>query len=256
MIRLTTFCDQRMTKALELCTTSAREHGVDRCYPWAKDMISGSNLSGHQKEFYLFNRDVLDQDRGAGYWLWKPYILMRALEQCEEGDILIYADAGVEFVANVNEVVSRMDENIFFFTNGFSHAEWCKWDVIEGINRNSLSYPKCGSDLDKEYGKKTQVQASVIFFKVNDNTRSFIKEWFLWCQMPGFIDDSPSKLTNYPTFAEHRHDQAILTCLQIKYGYKLHFWPTKYSEHIRHTARPEDNYPTLFNHHRKRDHEW
>jgi hypothetical protein len=78
----------------------------------------------------------------------------------------------------------------------------------------------------------------------------------LWGQMPGFIDDSPSKLPNYPTFAEHRHDQAILTCLQIKYGYKLHFWPTKYSEHIRHTARPEDNYPTMFNHHRKRDHEW
>jgi hypothetical protein len=104
--------------------------------------------------------------------------------------------------------------------------------------------------------KRTQVQASVIFFKVNESTKNFVKEWLLWCQMPGFIDDSPSKLPNYPTFAEHRHDQAILTCLQIKHGYKLHFWPTNYSEHIRHTALPGDDYPTLFNHHRKRNDQW
>jgi hypothetical protein len=247
MIRLTSFADERMIKSLDRCISSAKEQGVDVCYAWTKEMISNPELSGHEKEFWTFNKDVLNQERGAGYWLWKPYILMKSLNHCNDGDILIYSDAGVEFVHPVHEIVSRMDEDIFFFTNGFPNVEWCKGDVMESVLPGHVAIENIISK---------QVQASVIFFKVNSNTRTFIKEWFLWCQMPGFIDDSPSKLPNYPTFAEHRHDQAILTCLQIKYGYKLHFWPTKYSEHIRHTARPEDNYPTLFNHHRKRDSEW
>jgi hypothetical protein len=244
MIILTTFSDERMTKAKALCCSSAMKNGVDIVWDQNTDTIS--------PEFRWINREIFCHERGYGYWLWKPYFIYQALNHnsVKEGDILIYADAGVEFINGVQEIVSRMDEDIFFFTNGFSQVEWCKGDVLEGI---------LGDDeirqFDCDHSDK-QVQASVIFFKVNEKTKAFAKEWLMYSQMPGFIDDSPSKTPNYSTFAEHRHDQAILTCLQIKYGYKLHFWPTKYSEHIRHTARPEDNYPTLFNHHRKRDNEW
>jgi hypothetical protein len=236
MTHLVTFSDDKMTRSKELCVNSAQKHGVDKIYPQNPDTISS--------EFRLFN-PVLNEERGAGYWLWKPYFVYKAMFHCAEGDILIYADAGVEFVDSVKHIVDRMDQDIFFFTNGFSHVEWCKMDVIETI---------FGLRIDESDDK--QVQASVIFFRVNQKTKDFVKEWLLYCQMPGFIDDSPSKTTNFPTFAEHRHDQSILTCLQIKHGYKLHFWPTNYSEHIRHTAQPEDNYPTLFNHHRKRNDEW
>jgi hypothetical protein len=95
----------------------------------------------------------------------------------------------------------------------------------------------------------------VIFFKVNQKTRDFVKEWLLWCQMPGFIDDSPSKTPNCATFAENRHDQAILTALAIKHGYTIErWWPTTYSMHLPRSAR--DGYPVMFNHSRKRNWEW
>jgi hypothetical protein len=32
-----------------------------------------------ETEFYSANRAILDQARGAGYWLWKPYIVLQAL---------------------------------------------------------------------------------------------------------------------------------------------------------------------------------
>jgi hypothetical protein len=73
--------------------------------------------------------------------------------------------------------------------------------------------------------------------------------------MPGFIDDSPSMLPNHPEFQEHRHDQAILTCLQIKYQIKAHWWPSTYNLHQREHF-PEDTYPPILNHHRKRNWEW
>lgn len=257
MIRMVCYADEKMTKAQELCVKSSLKMGVGEFYSaWSRTSLM------HHPDFYRHNKKILECERGSGYWLWKPFIIYEAILKAEDGDILIYADAGIEFIAPVNEIINRMDEDIFFFTNGFPHVEWCKGDVLKNIlgwnmtidfESKAAIQQRANLEFLREF---KQVQASVIFFKVNQNTRDFVKEWLLWCQMPGFIDDSPSKLPNYPMFAEHRHDQAILTCLQIKYGYKLHFWPTNYSEHIRHTARPEDDYPALFNHHRKRNHEW
>lgn len=254
-VRVITYSDYKMTKAANLCVLSGLKNGCDEMA-----VFSQSDLPDY---FIGLNLDTLNAVRGCGYWLWKPAIIELSMRELKDNDILIYSDAGVELIAPVSNIINRMDQDIFFFTNGFPQVEWCKADVLNTILGWGMSFHKtdCGvlSTVDWAaipYDKQKQVQASVIFFKVNQNTRSFVKEWLLYCQMPGFIDDSPSKLPNYPTFAEHRHDQAILTCLQIKYGYKLHFWPTNYSEHIRHTAQPEDTYPTMFLHHRKRNSEW
>lgn len=236
MIRHITYASENMSKSGELCILSAEKMGVH-------DSSCVVGVTEYDT-FQWLNKETLKQERGAGYWLWKPWIIAAEMDELKDDDILIYSDAGVEFIAPVREIVNRMDEDIFFFTNGHKHKEWCKADVMKAINGW-----RCLDNFEQ-----TQVQASVIFFKVNQKTRDFVKEWLLWCQMPGFIDDSPSKEANCKTFAEHRHDQAILTCLQIKYGHKLHWWPTQYSNHIPRSA--EDSYPVMFNHHRKRNNEW
>lgn len=231
MIKGITYSSGNMDKAARLCRESMRNNGVD--------FVDYGEID---RDFKSLNTEIFNQDRGAGYWLWKPYIIYDLMLSMNDDDILVYSDAGIEWIGNVREIVNRMDQDIFMFTNGWRHFEWCKRDVMSAI---------C-PDKD-EQNDVTQVQASVIFFRVNQKTRDFVKEWLLWCQMPGFIDDSPSKMANYPTFAEHRHDQAILTCLAIKYGYNFnHWWPTPYSMHLPRT----DQYPVLFNHHRKRDNEW
>lgn len=244
MIHLVSFSDDKMTIAQQLCMSSAKKMGVDD----ARGYNSGWwKALGHTDTFEWLNNGVLSQERGAGYWIWKAWCIAEAMQRLNDGDILIYSDAGVEFVANVNEIISRMDEDIFFFTNGWPHIEWCKMDVLKSILPN---FKIDGTERDIK-----QIQASVIFFRVSKKTREFVKEWLLYSQMPGFIDDSKSKEQDYPTFAEHRHDQAILTCLAIKHGYTMdHWWPTQYSNHLPRSER--DNYPVMFNHHRKRNNEW
>lgn len=240
MIYLVTYADSKMTKAASICCSSVRQNGIDTTiWPQNPDTIS--------HEFMLMNRDVLVQERGAGYWLWKPYFIYKALLHAQNGDYVIYSDAGVEFVASVNEIISRMDEDIFFFTNGWPHIEWCKMDVLKTI------LPEFKIDGTERNIK--QIQASVIFFRVSQKTRDFVKEWLLYSQMPGFIADEASKIPNYKTFAEHRHDQAILTCVALKHGYTIdHWWPTQYSNHLPRSER--DSYPVIFNHHRLRNSEW
>lgn len=245
MIHLITYATENMSKAAELCVQSALKNGVSGFV----FNHSEYSIDGYFKEF---NVDIFKQKRGAGYWLWKPYLINKALHFVKDGDILIYSDAGVEFINSVHHIIEKMDEDIFFFGNNWNHVDWCKMDVMRAINGVNSEF--------HYYGQQKQVQASVIFFKVNDNTRRFVKEWLLWCQMPDFIDDSPSKQGEYVGFQEHRHDQAILTCLQIKYGFLKHWWPASYSNgaftYDKIAEYSNDNYPIIFNHHRKRNNEW
>lgn len=241
MIRLITYGADNMKIGAEKCCLSAMKWGVD-------DASAFISLN-YDDLFKEMNKEVLTSERGKGYWLWKPCMIMNEMLDLSEGDILIYSDAGVEFIGDVRHIINAMDEDIFFFSNGWTHVEWCKMDVIQTINPRLV--PNCLTS----YSLCKQVQASVIFFRVNQKTKDFVKEWLLYCQMPGLIDDSPSITKNYPTFAEHRHDQAILTCLQIKYGYKQHWWACDIWQPERHRW-PEDKYPAIFHHHRKRDNQW
>lgn len=263
MIHLITYATENMSKAAELCVNSALFNGVDFAWNYKEEDID--------YRFKRGNKEIFKEGaRGANcYWLFKPYIIYNELLNHKEGDIVIYADAGVEFINNVSHIIDRMDEDIFFFGNNWNHVDWCKYPIAMDINYQWLfdagGYSKAG-----KYHQFKQVQASVIFFKVNDNTRKFVKEWLLWCQMPDFINDKHISLSEHmkdssyieklPTFQEHRHDQAILTCLQIKYGYKLHYWPATYNngafDYEKIEQYKEDNYPIIFHHHRKRNNEW
>lgn len=236
MIYGVSYSDDKMTKSKELCSLSMLKNGVDE----VEDNIT------LDWNFSKFNADILSSPRGCGYWLWKPYCINEIMNRCNDGDMVVYADSGVEFIAPVREIISRMDQNAFLFTNTHPNHHWTK--------RYALDQMQPG--WEKEYDKDTpwpQVQASVIFLKVCEETRRFVKEWLLWAQMPDIISDKPSPQGEYPFYQDHRHDQSIITVLAYRYGYRLHWWPTAYAEHIR---VPGDTYPVLFNHHRKRNHEW
>lgn len=235
MIHLVTYATDDMSRSLDLCKSSAKKNGVDFVFNHKK--IDGF--------FYLLNADVLDQKRGAGYWLWKPYIIAEAMTWMSEGDYLIYADAGVEFINDVRHIIHAMDSDVFLFGNNWRHLDWCKKMVFDTM------LP------DMKSTESRQAQASVIFFRLSKQSIDFVKEWLVWCQMPGFIDDTPME-GNEATFSDHRHDQAILTNMALKYGYGLHWWPASYNkgQFVYDKNGFNDNYPVMFNHHRKRNSEW
>jgi hypothetical protein len=275
-----------MSRSAELCAESAKRNGVSDVYRWSPEQLTDTPI------------EAMLSERGCGFWAWKPFIILSALTNTlpydrqfgrldpnggiPDGDILIYADAGIEFIDNVNYIIDRMDQDIFLFGNNWEHAHWCKRDIVEAvwpmpIDRQGfidagaqMSTPSnlVAFDIDgietlytwARFGK--QCQASVIFFRVSDYTRKFVKEWLDWCLFEGgrLIDDSPSRTPNHPEFQENRHDQAILTTMAYREGIKLHYWPATYNDGaFNYEKLPEyagDDYPILFHHHRRRNHEW
>jgi len=59
------------------------------------------------------------QERGAGYWLWKPYIILKTLlYEMEEGDLLLYADSGSEAIGDLRPLFELAEEDdIVIFRN-------------------------------------------------------------------------------------------------------------------------------------------
>jgi hypothetical protein len=232
MIRLLTATNAKYTKSAENLMRSAYKHGVDDCVYVSTDGMDYNMLK-------MFGDNVKEEAR-HWFYIWKPFLIWRQSLMMAEGDVLIYADAGQTITDSLKPLIDGMDQDILMFNNPWKHVEWCKADVMEAINyRDGIG--------GEPYTIRKQVQASLIFFRITPEVRNFVKEWMLYCLMPGFCDNSPSKIPNYPTFQEHRYDQAVLTCLQIKYGYKLHPFPS---------IENMDALYKVTDHHRKNNSQW
>lgn len=163
--------------------------------------------------FYFANKEILDQKRGAGYWIWKPYIIMTALSEMNDGDILFYMDAGDGFImpeaTGIRDGILEImkDKDIALTTGGFPNKDWCKRDC----------FVLMGCDTP-EYHDHIQLEAGLCLFRKSQRAFDFLAEWMRYCCDKRIVTDDPNTcgLDNFPSFKEHRWDQAILCNLAIK----------------------------------------
>lgn len=255
---LVTFSDKNMSRSRELCIESGLRNGIDFQGFFTPENLQKSRIVEANPSVF---RQPDNPRRAWAWWAWKPLIIDQSMRLLNNDDILIYSDAGVEFINNVNYIIDRMDQDIFLFGNNWEHAHWCKGDVAYTCWPDYYG-GEAGSvtNVWGRYGK--QVQASVIFFRASDYSRKFVTEWLKWCLFEGgrLIDDTPSHYHNHPEFQEHRHDQAILTTMAYRDGLRLHWWPAIYNggqfTYDKLACYGNDTYPPLFHHHRKRNWEF
>lgn len=251
-VKLITFTDDKMTISAGKLVESALRHGVDSTQIYTPEMLPPFFVKIQEKLFEEKNR--------YGWYCWKPYCVLDAILKLQVNDTLIYCDAGNEIISNVRDIVGRMDGDLFLFGNGWLQCEWTKMDIMSAINGakfemiDTFSGPVVvgiGDDLLKA----EQVQASTFFIRVTEQSIKFFKEWFAWSLMPGLISDEPSILPNVPTFSANRWDQSILGALQIKHKIPLHWFPSTTNFHNK-SKHPNDQYPALVWHHRRRNSEY
>jgi hypothetical protein len=236
MLRHITFSSGNMDISAQLAFDSAIKWGANCSTIYVPKDLDPDWVHAHY--------DILRHERGAGYWLWKPYIIDMELKWGADGDWLLYTDAGVEIIAPLKHLTD-LGNDIIVFRNMYIHEQWCKMDTMHTITGwKSMPINQC--------------QASAILLRVCDRSRDFVKEWLGWCEVPNLIDDSPSVLPNHSDFREHRHDQAILTCLAHKHNIKTWWWPAHYNygAFVYDDGMNDRPYPVIFHHHRKRDNEW
>ena len=164
-------------------------------------------------EFRQNNLDILSRKRGNGYWLWKPYFILKALnEKLNEGDYLIYTDATILYKKNAKILVDFLEKknsDMWFYKFNLKDYEYSKRDA----------FILMGAD-NPYYTNTCTYNAAFQIYKKSKFSLKFVEDYLYYCKDKRIITDDPNVLSlkNYQGFREHRHDQTILSLLIKKYN--------------------------------------
>ncbi|WP_146182865.1 hypothetical protein [Limnohabitans sp. Jir72] len=168
-------------------------------------------------DFCEKNEGILKEKRGAGYWLWKPEIILQELKTLKIGDVLVYCDAGRSNYYQLNVFPSRLIKEAI--AKGFllgptigQHGPTTRW-----TKRDAFIL----MDMDNIFThEKPLVQAGWSIWTPVPESFEFLKEWLFFCSDARILTDMENTLglPNYCDFIDHRHDQSVLTLLAYKKG--------------------------------------
>ena len=163
--------------------------------------------------------------RGYGYWFWKPFFLSKIMKEINDGDIIHYIDIGCHIKKTGSnrfyEYLDLLEDKDKWLLAFQYHSNNIKFtDEIIFHKREEFKYTK--ADLFKHFeclGKKEithtpQFWAGSFFIKKHIKSEKFLKDWNkIFDENFDLIDDTVSKLPNFPGFIENRHDQSVFSIL-------------------------------------------
>ena len=211
--------DEKWRDSQDFLNNSAIRYGeITHTDSWNKTRLSKTS-------FYTQHKHILDLPRGSGYWLWKPYIILDALNNAKPGDIVVYHDTGrpdnlkttpYHFTRSIRPAVEFCQKNNGFLPGVYiphygPNSQWTKRDC----------FVQMGCD-EQKYWEHGQIQATFSVWQNNPQVIAFVEEWLRWCTDARVLTDQENQLDqpNLEGFTEHRHDQSVLTNLVIKHGIK------------------------------------
>ena len=204
--KLISFADSRMAGALKRLRRQAEQmRFFDEI-----ETVTEKELGQDFREAHA--RYLRPGVRGYGYWIWKPYIILRALNELQDGDELYYVDAGCHFkpagrkrLLEYADILESDALGLAAFQLGedCSERKFTKMDVLihMGVQENDSvlnSGQFCGTH---------------VFLVKNQGTVRFAETWLKEVLVMHHVDDSPSLSAPDPLFLEHRHDQSIFSIL-------------------------------------------
>jgi hypothetical protein len=197
-ITLITFANQNFNLSAETLCRQASKYGFAQALLCTPDSLNPQFTRTHSETF--------SHKRGAGYWLWKPFVISECLRQLSDNDILLYLDAGILLrkpacyfreLAQYNEI-TLWQENSGFESNNYWVDEKVWWAVM-------------GSD--KDYRKK-HFNAGAMLIRNSKTTRKLISDWLDLCKQPHLLHpDSSADYQFKGDLIGHRHDQSLLNCI-------------------------------------------
>ena len=175
------------------------------------DIVINYGRKDIDSNFYEKNRSIFTHKKGAGYWIWKPYIIVKTLKTLYEGDYLFYCDVDFHFVQSIDILIETLDksnQNVMIFKHHYSlmlqEKYWTKRDLFIAM------------DCDNEkYTDTHQIQGGIHLWKKSDKSIKIAEEWLELVQNEHLLTNESSILgkPEYDGFVEHRHDQSIFSLI-------------------------------------------
>ena len=169
-------------------------------------------------EFKEKYKEVWNMTKGGGYWIWKPYIISKMLEQINVNDILVYIDAGCHINITL-ESKQRFNEYIDMCNS--SQSGLLRFQLTHQekhfTNRKTIEYFKNKFNINDEimntYLDSFQLIGGIQLIRKNDYTINFFNNCLtILNDDMNLFTDIYTNINNYMN-EKHRHDQSIMSLL-------------------------------------------
>jgi hypothetical protein len=221
LVYLTSYATERFEIVRQELNASAKQFGISDNFSYSDKDLNGS-------EYYLRNKSILDEVCGAGYWAWKPYFILQAMEQLREGDILFYCDAGSLFIDSPAPLIDLCNANpkgmVLFDARPLTNRQFTKRDCFMHMN------------CDKsKYWDANMVIATILVLRKCSFALAFVEEWLNYCCDRAAITDDQNIYgrENLSGYLQHRWDQSILSILAAKHSLETFRNPTLWGNFLK-----------------------
>ena len=195
-IHLISYADDTFVRAQQVQSLKAITLGFARIIQLAQIDLSAN--------FRARNEETLSLKRGAGYWIWKPAILLEYSKNQDTDVNLLYLDSGC--LPKKTELVFReliTDNRIHLWAEGRTPLRlWIDQGVIDSL------------DVEEKSLDSPMVWAGAILAKNSTTLTRFCEMWLEMCE-----DSSLLRPETMPFYEKskgviwHRHDQSILSVI-------------------------------------------
>lgn len=175
---------QYHASVLENMVRNKDSDGFDLCVVYGRKDLPGDLL-----DFCLAN------PRGFGYWAWKPYVIMKALQE-HPGAHVFYSDIlyRVQPDAKPGALARKMRGPCVARWTPHPLSHWCHSKAINRIDPRVRIFPPY---LETGFSIWTAEAMPIL------------REWYFWCCELDVVGDQPGE--------NHRHDTSIFSLIAGKY---------------------------------------
>jgi len=195
--------------------TAHRPGSFEQIETWTEKRLRRSGFSEVFPDLRL-------DERGSGFWAWKPFIIQHALKSMAEGELVLYCDVGRRYPwtlidRSIQPLIDWMNEheqNVFPGVQIPWHGPMSRW-----TKRDAFFYT--GSDASAIHAA-IPIQASFSLWRKSAFSQGLAEEWLSLCRQRKLVSDDPSTcgLPELRDFEQHRHDQSLWTLVCLRHGLK------------------------------------
>lgn len=186
----------------------------------AVDCYGPKDLEDLLPDFWSRHQEFIRQNqRGYGYWIWKPALIARSLANLGDGESgVVYVDAGCSLnfaspasrkrLLEYEEIAANSGALFFRLAEGNNHERYTKLETIEFFKADSRS-------------ENRLFAATVCFFSKGDEQVTFANSWLNYLTRESYrlVLGSTHEEAEAERFVEHRHDQSVLSLMVEESGY-------------------------------------
>lgn len=204
MIHLITYGNDRFKNSKQRLKTEAKNSG------WF-DTITVYEPNDLDNQFKEKFKSILDQPRIGGYGIWRPYIIKKKLEEINDGDILVYLDAGCSIntkgKVRFDEYIDLLNKNetgVISFQMGHIEKHWTTKEIFNYFKINA----------NEKIANNGQFLDGILIMKKNKSLVNINNKW-LKC-----VYDNPLLFTDHYNknqesyFKDNRHEQSIFSLIR------------------------------------------